>query len=105
VKQILIPCEGFKETREYSILKELLTVPEEELSPRERRRIDEAMGYGLVYPASVIDEQDGRFTIASDLGTPDPTGIFSVTFPKGTELEIAISIAGMVADSLVSGEV
>lgn len=68
-------------------IEELLFVPDDQLSPRERQRIEERMNFGELYAGRYRRLEDG-LVLSTDLGCPD--SIVEMRVPAGVDLKVAV---------------
>jgi hypothetical protein len=100
--QVFIPTNTFANSEHRDYLKELLMVPYDDLSPREKARIDKACDDGDIYTAEYVVSAAGQHIISTDTGAgvgPDHT--VEVRLPKWVPVEkVLFAIARVVEDIL-----
>lgn len=69
-------------------IEELLFVPWEEMSVREKQRIEMRMNYGELYAGRYSRLDDGSIVLTTDLGSPDSN--VELRVPVGVDLKTAV---------------
>lgn len=95
-RNIHIPCGDYKED---PLIEELMFVEMSEWSSRERARMEKAMDFGELYPATLELLENDSYRIVTDLGAPD--AIVAFEFPSFVELKQAAKVIQIATRELV----
>lgn len=99
----LLPCGGFDESKDRDALLELLLVPYNEMSVREKKKVDDAMLYGEVYQGTYTSLTGGTQLFSTDLGSPEDGSKVEIRLPAMVEKKHGIMILRLVVDEVMKG--
>lgn len=99
----LLPCGGFDENSDRSALLELLLVPHDEMSIREKRKVNDAMVFGDLYQGAYASLTGGMQLFSTDLGSPEDGNKVEIRLPDFVEKLHGIMILRMVVDEVMQG--
>ena len=88
--QVFLPCGGFVSAEDRPVLMELLFVDYDEMSPREKQRVDHAMEFGELYVAEYTKLATGTQVFKTDLGSPEESQRVEIRVPPDVPKEKAI---------------
>lgn len=88
--QIFLPCGEFSKPEYDARLTELLFVNYEEMSPREKARIDRATEFGELYVAEYTVTASGVQVFRTDLGTSNESSRVEIRVPDDVPKEKAV---------------
>lgn len=97
--QVFIPTNLFADSEHRDYIQELLMVPYEELSPREKQRIDKACDEGEIYPANYVLSSGGQHIITTDTGHPD--NVVELRVPKWVPTEKVLFLISKVVEDIL----
>ena len=83
------------------MIEELCEVPPNEWSPREKKLMDDAMGYGCLYHADIV-RMANCLVVSTDLGDPDSK--IELRVPLFVEEKKALRALQHLAETLLEGE-
>jgi hypothetical protein len=88
--QIFLPCGGFVSEQDRPLLFELMFVDYEQMSVREKQRIDYAMEFGELYIANYTKTASGIQVFTTDLGSSEESQKVEIRVPGDVPKERAI---------------
>lgn len=90
MSQIFLPCfPGFSGYEHVKNLEELLFVPYDEMSVREKAHVDKAIEEGVLYVANHTVLASTQL-FSTDLGSPDENHLVEIRVPKDVPKEKAV---------------
>ncbi len=99
--QFFLPCPGFEQNEWSKYLKDLLFVDYEEMSAREKAKIDEAIEHGDLYVGQYTKLASGIQVFSTDLGSPEENARVEVRVPPYVDKEKAVFLLRDVVEKLM----
>jgi hypothetical protein len=98
---IFLPTSTLKQSEDCKYLTELLFVDYDELSPREKAKMDKAMEFGEIYHATHTILASGTQVFATDLGSPKESARVEIRVPGYVAKEKAVWMLTDLVDKLM----
>lgn len=98
---IFLPTSTLKQNEDCKYLTELLFIDYDELSPREKAKMDKAMEHGDIYHATHTILASGTQVFATDLGSPEESARVEIRVPGYVAKEKAVWMLTELVDKLM----
>jgi len=98
---IFLPTSILKDNEDWKYISELLFVDYDELSVREKEKVDKAMEYGDLYHATYTILASGTQVFATDLGSPEENARVEIHVPGYIAKEKAVWMLTELVDKLM----